>query len=101
MHGFTLTSLRLDGDAHVIAAALTMEISAPTLEQSGKARDASTATRLIARNLELSREEKAEARKIASEKRGALEAAKEARTQAAAAERKKRAEVDAVWGDDD
>ena len=86
--------------ASILAAALALEIT-PTGGGGGAggkagARDSSTATRLITRNIE-PLEEKAEARKIAQEKRaGALEAAKEAKEQAAEAERRRKAEFDAV-----
>ena len=62
-------------------------------EQRDKA-SGSTATRMITRNIELSREDRAAARALANEKREALRAAKE---RAAEEQRRKQESLDSVW----
>ena len=53
-------------------------------------------TQTRTRNIELSRDEKAEARKIVSAKKGRLESAREK----VEVERRRKQEVDAVWDED-
>ena len=70
---------------------------APSAAGGARGRDTTAAARLITHNIELSREDKACARKLMSDKRGQLQASRES---ALEAERRRKAEVDAVWDED-
>ena len=91
---------RKDREHRELAEQRRLSGAASAPSASGPTTDSTTATRMITRNIELSQESKAEARKLVDEKRGALHVAK----QAAAAERKvqaeRQADIDAVWDDD-
>ena len=66
-----------------------------------RGRDATTASRLITRNIELTRDEKAEARKLVAERKGRLDSERQKAVTRVDAERKRKEEVDAVWDRDE
>lgn len=77
-------------------AALALHVTPATRTPRGSR--STVATRLIASNLELTREAKADARNLAREKEGAARARGKARGDA---ERRRREAADAVWDEDD
>ena len=101
---FRLRRVAADMSApHVLAAALALEIIvSDAAGAAARGRDATTATRLITHNIELSREDKAEARRQLNQKRGAARVEREAaREKVEGEQRRKRDELDAVWDAED